>query len=186
MNRRNFLHSLALGGLVSVTGCLGQLSPTVITPVVESDDFETHLHFGPQNDPIATATFRTHGGVATGQTPLQLTLWHRKQTRVESMSVSVTALSDDSERPRPIALGLDGDVFGPSATFSRMADGTPIVELANLGDAGRDNVNLDLWFSPDDTPPTECAVRVVAEVSGTGVFGGRYTCHGGTVLSLRQ
>ena len=184
MNRRTLLHSLALVGIGSIAGCTTAVSETVLTPLVESDGSETHLHFGPQDDRVATATFRTRGGVATGQTPFQLTLWHRKGTQVESMSVSVTALSDESERPKRLSLGLDGDVFGPTTTFSQMDDGTPIVVLSDLGDAGRDNVHLDLWFAPDDSPPTECAVRVVADVTEPGVFGTRYTCHGGTVVSL--
>lgn len=49
MNRRTLIHSLALVGIGSIAGCPTTISETVLTPVVESDDFETHLHFGPQD-----------------------------------------------------------------------------------------------------------------------------------------
>jgi hypothetical protein len=184
MNRRTFLSRLTLVGIGSVAGCATQISPPVLTPLIESDDLETHLQFGPQDNPVAIATFRTHGDIAGGQSPLRLTVWHRKGTHVDSLSVSALALSDSSEIPKQISLGLDGDVLDATVRFSKMVDGTPVVELSDLGDAGHDNVHLDLWVARGNSPPTECAVQVVTEITESGLLGGTYKCHGGTVLSL--
>lgn len=166
MKRRTYLSAVWTASLGALAGCSDPSTTRLMNPTVEEEDSETHLLYRDDDGRLATTTVRYGPVTDLGPIRMRLSIWHRRGTTLEDLSVTVR--SRDPPGPSPEMYIAAPTASFPPIHFSRGSNGNGRrFSVPDIGEVGTGTVSID-WYlrSFDDDWPVELAFDVEYALDG--------------------
>lgn len=191
MDRRTFLSAAGGTGLLSLAGCTAIASQSTLdNPTVEREnDGETHLVYKTDQEELATVTIQPgrerYTGSGDGSLPVDVSLWHRDETKIESLRLKLRAPPSGAGVPAQIALTAPAWNPHPSIQFyTDRDDGGMILEIDEMGEQGDGTITFEFILTALAESVSELRVDVTAQLTENSVRDKAYTIEGRTRVPL--
>lgn len=177
--------------MLSLAGCTAVASrSTLDDPTVEREnDGETHLIYRTEQAELATVTIQPgkerYAGSGDGTLPVDVSLWHRDETTIESLRLKLRAPPSGTGVFPQIALTTPAWNPHPSIQFhTDRDDGGMILEIDEMGDQGDGTMTFEFILTTLPASVAELLVEVTAQLTGDSVLDDTYTLEGRTRVEL--
>ena len=189
MDRRTLLASLGAAGVAGTAGC-GALggNRTLSDPTVDRDSPSRAALLFSDGD-TEVGTLGVGGSVGTDAIRLDTNIWHRDDTRVESIRLHVWTEPDDEPADVALVSPVTGDSSPPPSVSLGLPDrgyGT-VIEIDDLDDLADETIStIDLLVAPRSESFEGTVIDAEIELSGTAWNGDDYTLRGRLDLSFPE
>ena len=163
MDRRQFLATLSVAGTASAAGCLGG-EQTLREPAVESDEGEIHLTYHQGGERLAVTSLDHGPGRPGGLVELRLSIWHRRDTTLTDLAVTVRRRDPTATRPEVYVGGTSGEFPPIAQRIDPETDGRQLV-VEDLRPVGEGTVTLGLFVRHFEDWPVDLTVDVAYGLS---------------------
>jgi hypothetical protein len=183
VRRRELVAALGTAGTVTVAGCGAIRSGTTLSdPTGKSDGSgRRSLHFSSDGEEIGH--FGVDGTVASDLIELRTEIWHRDETRVQSIELRVwmPETARDTSAEVAVVSPVEGDSSPPPNVRLSSPDrdlGT-VIEIDDLDDLADETIStLELLVRPASETATELSIDCTIELTSSGLLGSDYTLDG--------
>lgn len=168
---------MATGGCGTIAGEQTLSDPTVDA---ESSGRRTLIF---TSDGEEVGHFGVDGRIESGWVTLTTEIWHRENTRVESIRLRVWMPESVRESPADVAVvsPVEGDSSPPPsvALYTPERDLGTAIEITDLDDLADETIStLELVVKPGTATATELNVHVTIELTNEGALGSDYALDG--------
>lgn len=183
MNRRRYLTAVCAAGVATTAGCSTVTgNQTLSDPTVKEDSPGRKTIIFTADD-AEVAHLGVDGNVQSNRIDLSTEIWHREETRVESIELRLWMPEIATESPAEVAVvsPVEGDSSPPPSISLYIPDrdlGT-IIEITDLDDLADETIStLNLAVIPGTGTATELTVHATIGLSGGGILSRNYTLDG--------
>ena len=164
MDRRQFLASLGVATTASAAGCLGG-KQVLRDPTIETDEGETHLTYRQDGKRLAVTSLEDGSGRPGGLVEIRLSVWHRRETTLTDLAVTIRRRGPTATRPEVYAGGISGEFPPIAQRIDPATDGRQLV-VEDLSPVGEGTVTLGLFVRHFEDWPVDLTVDVAYGLSG--------------------
>ena len=180
MDRRQFLAAIGAAGTATAAGCLGGRHD-LEDPTVETDADETHLTYRQGGERLAVTSLDYGTGRPGGLVELRLSIWHRRDTTLTDLAVTIRRREPTATRPEVYVGGVSGEFPPIAQRIDPESDGRQLV-VEDLSPVGEGTVTLGLFVRHFEDWPVDLTVDVAYGLSA-GVLE-RYAIEGTAELTV--
>jgi hypothetical protein len=191
VKRRTFFGAAGGAGLLSLAGCTAVASQSTLdNPTVEREnDGETHLIYKTDQEELATVTIqpgrKRYAGSGDGTLPVDVSLWHRNETKIESLRLKLRAPPSGAGVPAQIALTTPPWNPHPSIQFYTNRDnGEMILEIDEMEEQGDGTMTFEFILTDLAASVSELRIDVTAQLTENSILGETSTIEGRTQVPL--
>lgn len=177
--------------MLSVAGCTAIASQTTLSdPTIEQEDHgETHLTFNTDGERLAVITIqpgrRRYSGHGGDSTPVDIQIWHRDPTKIDSLKLRLRAPPSGVGPPAQVALTAPPWTPHPSIQlYTDRQDSSTIFEIDEMGDQGDGTMPFEFALSGLEKSTSELFVDAAVGLTEQGVLGQNYSLEGRTRTPL--
>jgi hypothetical protein len=183
MNRRRYLTAVCAAGVATTAGCSTVTgNQTLSDPTVKEDSPGRKTIIFTADD-AEVAHLGVDGNVQSNRIDLSTEIWHREETRVESIELRLWMPEIATESPAEVAVvsPVEGDSSPPPSIslYTPDRDLGTIIEITDLDDLADETIStLNLAVIPGTGTATELTVHATIGLSGGGILSRNYTLDG--------
>lgn len=160
MKRRTFVIGLATAGTAGLAGCSAPVGTKALRdPDRTEKDSETHLTYRDENGRIGTTTVQYGPVHSSGLLRLRISLWHRENTTVSDLTVTIRNRDPTAVQPSVYVGGFSGEFPAITHGIDSDTQGRRL-EVGNLQTVGRGTVTLEVYVQSYGEWPLDLAIDV--------------------------
>lgn len=160
MKRRTFVIGFATAGTTALAGCSAPLGTTDLhDPEITAEDSETHLTYRDENGRVGTTTVQYGPVHSSGLLRMRISLWHRENTTVSDLTVTIRNRDPTEGRPSVYVGGFSGEFPAITHGIDSDTQGRRL-EVEELQTVGRGTVTLELYVQTSGAWPLDLAIDV--------------------------